>query len=310
MTTAQFAAPGSAGALADKIAWIDFGAGFQLIPGAAPIHVQNALPDGFTVEFDISVSNTSGTSDPIDAKIPPVFSSVPFGTTGYTGINGYAALYTGAPNGVKNESIAIRNIVVKNSNGQATTTFDWIASNSQVTEPLKTAPASYEAWSITTDGSPWVQIDNLPPPTDTATSPTMTGLEPDAAAVLAYRSGPVYLTAAPKNIVAATATAAQEVFAFGLCVTAREQAITDLIESVALEQTALFQILDAEGKKIQKAKALKLSAEQLLSINRSVKGMTDAVTQLEMVLHNKLEQVACDACGETFKQTTQLNEEE
>lgn len=38
--------------------------------------------------------------------------------------------------------------------------------------------------------------------------------------------------------------------------TTRSQAITDLIESVALEETALSHILNAEGEKIQKMVAL------------------------------------------------------
>ena len=38
--------------------------------------------------------------------------------------------------------------------------------------------------------------------------------------------------------------------------TTRDQAITDLIQSVALEETALSHILNAEGEKIQKMVAL------------------------------------------------------
>ena len=38
--------------------------------------------------------------------------------------------------------------------------------------------------------------------------------------------------------------------------TTREQAITDIIESVALEETALSHILNAEGEKIQKMVAM------------------------------------------------------
>ena len=38
--------------------------------------------------------------------------------------------------------------------------------------------------------------------------------------------------------------------------TTREQAVTDIIESVALQETALSHILNAEGEKIQKMVAL------------------------------------------------------
>lgn len=39
-------------------------------------------------------------------------------------------------------------------------------------------------------------------------------------------------------------------------ITTRSQAITDIIESVALEETALSHILNAEGEKIQKMVAM------------------------------------------------------
>ncbi len=68
----------------------------------------------------------------------------------------------------------------------------------------------------------------------------------------------------------------------------RHQAITDLIESVALEQIALGHIIDAEGAKIQKAKALNLSNTEMLEINDSVETMMKAITTLEMVLQTKL----------------------
>lgn len=78
----------------------------------------------------------------------------------------------------------------------------------------------------------------------------------------------------------------------------REQAITDLFESVALEQTALSHILNAEGEKIQKAIQLDVSAQDMVEINTSVKDMASAVTQMEMVLKNKLELFDdCDMCG-------------
>lgn len=71
----------------------------------------------------------------------------------------------------------------------------------------------------------------------------------------------------------------------------RCQAITDIIESVALEQTALAHILNAEGEKIQKVAALTSTAtpDQLLEINNSAKMMVKSITMLEIVLQSKLE---------------------
>ncbi|MEG1390334.1 MAG: leucine-rich repeat domain-containing protein [Angelakisella sp.] len=75
----------------------------------------------------------------------------------------------------------------------------------------------------------------------------------------------------------------------GVYVDLRTQAISDLIESVALQQTALSHILNAEGEKIQRAVALQLPIEDMLKVNKSVKDMANAITQLEMVLQGKLQ---------------------
>lgn len=67
------------------------------------------------------------------------------------------------------------------------------------------------------------------------------------------------------------------------------QAISDIIESVALEETGLSHILNAEGEKIQKFVAMPgVTADQLLAVNASVQATIDAVTNLEMILHGKL----------------------
>lgn len=70
--------------------------------------------------------------------------------------------------------------------------------------------------------------------------------------------------------------------------TTRDQAITDIIESVALQETGLSHIINAEGEKIQKIVATATSAQELLDVNKSVEKMLGAVAQLEMILHAKL----------------------
>lgn len=71
--------------------------------------------------------------------------------------------------------------------------------------------------------------------------------------------------------------------------TTRAQAITDMIQSVALEETALSHILNAEGEKIQKVVAMPdVTPEVLLATNKSVESMVNAVTRLEMILQSKL----------------------
>lgn len=79
--------------------------------------------------------------------------------------------------------------------------------------------------------------------------------------------------------------------------TTREQSVTDLIESVALEETALSHILNAEGEKLQAVIAMTaITTSELLCVNKSVQSMVNAVTRLEMVLQAKLELISCDIC--------------
>lgn len=80
----------------------------------------------------------------------------------------------------------------------------------------------------------------------------------------------------------------------------RCQAITDIIESVALEQTALSHILNAEGEKIQKVVATATTEAELLAVNKSVQTMVNSITRLEMILQAKLEMFQdclCDECS-------------
>lgn len=70
---------------------------------------------------------------------------------------------------------------------------------------------------------------------------------------------------------------------------ARCQAITDLIESVALQEAALSHILNAEGEKLQRIIGKPgVPVAGLLQANQSVQDLTDAVTLLEVILQEKL----------------------
>jgi len=70
----------------------------------------------------------------------------------------------------------------------------------------------------------------------------------------------------------------------------REQAITDLIESVALQEAALAHIMNAEGEKMQAIIAMSnVTPDQLLELNNSVETMISAITRLEIMLQSKLE---------------------
>ncbi|MEG0768353.1 MAG: hypothetical protein RSG59_00410 [Ruthenibacterium sp.] len=68
------------------------------------------------------------------------------------------------------------------------------------------------------------------------------------------------------------------------------QAITDLIESIALEETAMSHILNAEGEKIQRVIGLEdVCVAQILETNESVVNMVNAINELENTLKQKLE---------------------
>ncbi len=73
-----------------------------------------------------------------------------------------------------------------------------------------------------------------------------------------------------------------------LSTTTRYQAINDMIKSIALEQTGLSKILNAESLKIKTILRLTGDTQQIISTNNSVKAMIDSITRLELVLQTKL----------------------
>jgi len=75
----------------------------------------------------------------------------------------------------------------------------------------------------------------------------------------------------------------------------KKQAITDLIQSVALQETALAHIINTEGKKMQKIISMDdVNTEGLMELNNSVTQLVSAITRLEMLFSTKLELFADD----------------
>lgn len=70
--------------------------------------------------------------------------------------------------------------------------------------------------------------------------------------------------------------------------TTRDQAISDIIESVALQEAGLAHIINAEGEKIQKVVATTANVNELLAVNKSVENMLITVSRLEVLLQSKL----------------------
>lgn len=70
----------------------------------------------------------------------------------------------------------------------------------------------------------------------------------------------------------------------------REDSIGDIIESIAMEETSISHILNAESEKIQAIIDMPdVTPEQLLAVNKSVKNTVDTVIRLEFALKSKLE---------------------
>ena len=69
-----------------------------------------------------------------------------------------------------------------------------------------------------------------------------------------------------------------------------DQAVIDLLESIALQESALSHILCAESQKMKTAMAMEeVDLCKLLEINDSATNMVHAVANLELVLKEKLE---------------------
>ncbi len=68
----------------------------------------------------------------------------------------------------------------------------------------------------------------------------------------------------------------------------KDQELHDIIESIALSETALSHILNAEGEKLQKILELSHEPETLLETNKSISATISKVTHLEYVLFEKL----------------------
>ena len=67
-------------------------------------------------------------------------------------------------------------------------------------------------------------------------------------------------------------------------------ATTSILQSIALEETAISHILNAEGEKIQKVLSLHdCDCKDILEVNKSVQDTVDKITSLEIVLKSKLD---------------------
>ncbi|MEG2428835.1 MAG: hypothetical protein RSA24_06360 [Clostridia bacterium] len=77
----------------------------------------------------------------------------------------------------------------------------------------------------------------------------------------------------------------------------RGEAVGDIIESVAIAESALAHILNAESEKLMTViNNSNASAEQLLAVNKSVNKAISAISRLEMQLQAKLSMFPSTIC--------------
>lgn len=69
----------------------------------------------------------------------------------------------------------------------------------------------------------------------------------------------------------------------------REDAVGNLIESIAMEESSIAHILNAESEKLDKIlNNPNSTAQQLMAANKSLKNTIDSIIRLETALHSKL----------------------
>lgn len=77
----------------------------------------------------------------------------------------------------------------------------------------------------------------------------------------------------------------------------RGDAVGNIIESIAMEESAFAHILNAESEKIMAVvNNSNATAEDLLAINASVKNAISAISRLEMQLQAKLDMFGDTVC--------------
>ena len=78
----------------------------------------------------------------------------------------------------------------------------------------------------------------------------------------------------------------------------REDAVNNIIASIALQEAAIAHVLNAEGEKIQAAAAIyDITPRELTELNRSVSDVIDGLRALEQELKSKLRLVLPE-CGQ------------
>ncbi len=87
----------------------------------------------------------------------------------------------------------------------------------------------------------------------------------------------------------------------------KDQCAGDLLESIALEETALSHVINALGEKIQKSNQIADNVCDLLEVNKAVNKTLINITQLEHILYAKLDTISSMAPNVSCRNNNQDN---
>lgn len=238
MLQVQYAASNSKGTLASLIGWIDFGTILSLTQHSPTATVTNSIAGGYCISFDIflSLQGTPAALSQVkfEGTTVPTSSSAPFGNTAYTSIPGHVALYMPTTPASNNEiiaTLALRNITVTDAYGDLVDDFFIVAADSALTRQCPASTA--ETWSVTTDGSPWELLEEIPSISGFISgAPAVTGVgtrmvtETGSTSTRENTSANAFLTKSPCQITAkATMDGSRQGFAFGVIIPKRRECV-------------------------------------------------------------------------------------
>lgn len=77
----------------------------------------------------------------------------------------------------------------------------------------------------------------------------------------------------------------------------KQAAVADIISSIAMEESSISHILNAESEKLQAIISMPhATIEQIMAANKSVQSTIDSIIQLESTLKNKMALFSCVIC--------------
>ncbi|MEG1528552.1 MAG: hypothetical protein RR248_05610 [Clostridia bacterium] len=279
------------------------------------ITLTNPIPAGgtVTITFKVKIANSAPVVNPIPntAKVDYAYTvdpSLPNGVTANGNSNTVLTpVSTAKLSIVKTASQSIGYIGdTITYNIAVTNTGNVPADNVVITDPIASG-TTYVAGSLNvsvpyTGTLPSITLtsDILPGQTVTISYQVKVTVIPNPNPIANVAKANFVYTVNPNNVGGATGNSASNSANTVIFTNNYRQQINDLIESIALQETALGAIANAEGAKIQKVIAMpNVTPQQLLCLNKSVADMTNAITLLESILNMKLSAVDCQINGDT-----------